>query len=87
METGLIEIAKETLSKPKVKGYMCIDEKGLCLHSSGISENLSGIFSSIANSARRLDNDDEPVIELETDRGKILIKGKESVVTAIYKLK
>ncbi|XP_053207102.1 ragulator complex protein LAMTOR5 homolog [Panonychus citri] len=87
MESGLIEVSKEVLSKPKVKGYMAIDEKGLCLHSEGINENLSGIFSSIANSAKLLDSQDEPVIELETDKGKILIQGKGNIVTTIYKTK
>ncbi|XP_015793099.1 uncharacterized protein LOC107369643 [Tetranychus urticae] len=87
MESGLVEISNEVLSRPKVKGFMAIDNKGLCLQSEGINENLSGIFSAIANSAKLLDTEDDPVVELETDKGRILIQGKGNVVTTIYKTK
>lgn len=48
---------------------MAIDAKGLCLLTDGISENLSGFMSEIAEAAKQLDTtDDEPIIELETEK-------------------
>lgn len=48
---------------------MAIDQKGLCLLADGINESLSGFLSEIAESAKQLDSsDDEPIIELETEK-------------------
>jgi len=86
MEKDLKEIANEALNNPKVCGYLCCDENGLCLTGSGdVNERSSGLLNAIAQLANKLDSNNSPVICIDSDKRKILIKSKDSITTAIYK--
>jgi len=85
METEINRIADEALNNPNISGYLCIDQNGLVLKANGdVDQKSSGILSSIAQLANKLDSDKSAVVCIGTDAGKILIKCKDSITTAIY---
>jgi len=86
MEKQLKEISTEALTNQKVSGFLCVDQNGLCLTASGeANERSSGTVASIAELAQKLDNSNSPVISIESDKKKILIKTVNQITTAIYK--
>lgn len=95
MEKELIATCKEVFTQSKgVKGVLAMDCDGLCLFSEGFSdENIAGPISSIASLAVELESVSRsspisrPVIEIGTDKGKLLISTRKSITTAIFKSK
>jgi len=84
MEKGLNQVAAEALTK--ASGYMCIDKKGLVLSSSGSANKESApVFASLCQMAMDLEPGTSPLLVLDTPKSKILIQGKEQLVTVLYR--
>ncbi|CAG2106616.1 unnamed protein product [Medioppia subpectinata] len=85
MEKELKEICGEALNSDKVCGFLCVDNNGLCLTACGdASEKSSGTVATIASLAQKLDSSN-PIVSIESDKRKILIKTTNEITTAIYK--
>jgi len=88
MESRLQELAREAIRHPNIKGFMCIDSRGMCVCAEGsANEKSSGIIATIASLAAKLEPNatKSPVISIESEKTKILIQSKDSITTAIYK--
>jgi len=88
MERKLEEKMAGIMSKPGVVGAICVDNKGLTLSASGVARpEMSGIISSIADQARKLEPTStvNPVIRLESEQGYCLIQKKGEFTLGIYK--
>lgn len=87
MEKQLKEVSNDALNSQKVSGFLCVDKNGLCLTASGeANEKNSGTIASIAQLAQKLDNSNKPpVVCIESEKRKILIKSVNQITTAVYK--
>jgi len=88
MEKQLEDRMSGIMSKPGVVGAICVDKKGLTLSVSGVARpEMSGIISSIADQARKLEPSSSvnPVIRLESDQGYCLIQKKGDFTMGIFK--
>ncbi|PVD24409.1 hypothetical protein C0Q70_14891 [Pomacea canaliculata] len=73
---------------PGVNGAICVDQHGLCLSAKGnVSKYVSGPVAAIAHHAATLNGQtfSSPVIVIESQNGKMLIKQEEGFTTAIIK--
>jgi len=71
-----------------VVGVVAVNNKGLCLGTQGEGDpTTAGAISALANLATSIeqDNEENPVLVLETDKHHYLIKKEESVTVAIIK--
>ncbi|XP_014676126.1 PREDICTED: ragulator complex protein LAMTOR5-like isoform X2 [Priapulus caudatus] len=77
------------MNMPGVTGVLCTDKLGLCLGARGNAPaHSSGLIATLANHAKALEANAEapPIVCLESDSGNILIRAKDGITTAIYKV-
>lgn len=86
MENAVIEACKEALAGKNVIGVMALDQDGLCLFSQGLNEQLSGVINAIVNETKELESDrNVPLVEIGTDKGRLLIHQHNQITTVILK--
>ncbi|CAG7721792.1 unnamed protein product [Allacma fusca] len=88
MEAQLEDQLNAIMARPGVVGVTCVDKRGLCLSAKGIaSPNMSGVLSSIADQARKVDpaNSSSPIVRLESDQGYCLVQKRSDFTLGIFK--
>jgi len=88
MERELDEKMASIMGKQGVVGAIAVDKKGLTLSASGVARpEMSGIISSIADQARKLEPTStvNPVVRLESDQGYCLIQKKGEFTLGVFK--
>lgn len=86
MESDLLAVSNYAVEQPGVTGYICVDNKGLCLATKGqVNQNMSGIIHQLTDLASKIEEPtkESPVIKVELDSYKILIHSHDSVTTAL----
>ncbi|KAI8638648.1 hypothetical protein BD408DRAFT_422744 [Parasitella parasitica] len=90
MESELIATLDNLANKEGVKGVLVADEKGLCLGVRGIAKaDAAAFITSIANTARNLDNTQEdkvecPTINIEFENNQVIIRNEGTFTLAIF---
>ncbi|XP_076448456.1 ragulator complex protein LAMTOR5-like [Babylonia areolata] len=87
MEKALEKHLEETCRMPGVTGAVCVDQHGLILTARGQGlRYASGPVASLAHQASTLTTPStNPVIVIESQNGKTLIKQEDNITTAIFK--
>ena len=78
------QTAAEALRKEGVVGVLCVDSKGLCLHSEGkVPEGCHGVVAEMATSSLALVGDGA-VVTAEGAAGKVLLSRCAGATLAIF---
>lgn len=89
MEKALEKHIEETCRVPGVTAAMCVDKHGLVLSSRGpVSKYAAGPVASLAQQASSLNPQSfgaNPVVVIDTQNGKTLIKQEEGFTTVVFK--
>ncbi|KAK7102600.1 ragulator complex protein LAMTOR5-like [Littorina saxatilis] len=89
MEKALEKHIEETCRVPGATGAICVDQHGLILSSRGqVSKYAAGPVAYLAQQAATLNSQSygsSPVIVIDTQNGKTLIKQEEGFTTAVFK--
>jgi len=97
MDSEILNVAEYAVEQPGVSGYICVDKNGLCIAAQGqASESMSGIIRQISDLADKMEepgrkttsggSKSPPVIRVDLERQKILIKSCEDITTALFLL-
>jgi len=63
-----------------------VDNRGLCIAAEGVGDPASaGVILALASQAAKLENGEEPVLQIQTADHSYLIKKEEKVTVAIIK--
>ncbi|KAI7903079.1 uncharacterized protein BX663DRAFT_509487 [Cokeromyces recurvatus] len=90
MESELITTLDNIANREGVKGVLVADERGFCLGARGLAKPESAAFiTSIANTARNLDNIQEdkaecPTINIEYENSQVIIRNEGTFTLAIF---
>lgn len=87
MEAQVESVMSSIMANPDVVGVLCTDGNGLCLGAQGrASRSSSGFIQALAANARKLSDDESPVVTVETQTMRIMISEASDLTVAVYKL-
>jgi len=80
------EVDSELNGSSNICGMVVVDNRGLCIAAEGVGDSSSaGVILALASHAAKLENGEEPVLQIQTAEHTYLIKKEEKVTVAIIK--